>query len=370
MARILLLGGDGGRSGVPRHIEHLARALAASHELVIASDRDRGGYGFVREMGLQHLELEGLRSSVSPWRFAAAARRLRRAIGDCAPDLVWAHARMSLPLARLALWGRRAPLVVTYHGLPFGAGHGALRSALGRAFEVAGLGLGPRQHVVFLTEEDRAAFPAWLLRRHRVAVLPNASDLGMGRPAPPPEGAFRLVMLTRDSRQKNLDLAASLLAVLPGDVRLDLYGMGTADPALAARFAAILGAKGLGRVGFHGEVARVGPALAASDALLVTSRYEGLSIAMIEAMEAGRLVISTPVGGTGLLGRNHPGFVAIDPAHEGAGVSAARILEALHAFRAGKPVPEQIHAAWAENHAPDRWAGRARDLVDEVLLDQ
>ncbi len=364
MARLMLLGGDGGRSGVPRHLRHLSAALRDHHQITVVSEPDRGGYGFCAEMGLRHHALPGLRSALDPCQGLRAARALRDLIAEDKPDLVWAHARMALPVARWALRAGGPRLAVTYHGLPFGPGHGVLRAALSRAVEALTLPLVVPQDLIFLTEEDLAAFPARLRRRHRTHVLQNTSDLG-GAPVPARSGPLRLAMLTRPGPQKNLELAASLLPHLPG-VELHLWGEGTDTPDLRARLMALAGAAA-GRLRFGGVTDQPARVLANSDGLLVSSRYEGLSIAAIEAMEAGRPVISTEVGGAGMLARCHPAFCLIRPETEGLAACGARAMRVLQAFRAD-PAGQTaaIHAAWQTEFAPDRWAGRVRDLVAEM----
>ncbi len=364
--RVALLGGDGGPSGVPRHIRHLARALDGVAEVVVASEPDRGGFAWTAEAGVRHLAVPGLSSSADPARAARTARALAAALDEARPDLVWAHARMTLPLARRLAHGRSWRLAATYHGLPFGPGHGALRSGLSRALEDASLRLARPHHLVFLTEEDRAAFPARLLRRHRAHVLANASDLG----APPPEdapasGPLRLVMLTRDARQKDLPLAARILARMGPDAELHLHGMGTEAPALRARLAPLLGAA-LPRLRAHGPTADVRPVLDAADLLLVTSRYEGLSIAALEAMERGLPVATTPVGGAAALGRHHPLLALLDPGDpEGAARAVERLARRFRADRAR--LAAEVRAAWAAAFSPRVFDANARALLGELL---
>ena len=88
MARLMLLGGDGGRSGVPRHLRHLSAALRDHHQITVVSEPDRGGYGFCAEMGLRHHALPGLRSALDPCEGLRAARALRELIAEDKPDLV------------------------------------------------------------------------------------------------------------------------------------------------------------------------------------------------------------------------------------------------------------------------------------------
>lgn len=364
-ARLVLIGGDGGPSGVPRHIEHLCEALGGWMEITVISGPDRGGYGFARSV--RHVEIPGLETRLDPRSAAAAAQRLAGVLRKSRADLVWAHARMSLPLARWVMrGGDLGRLMASYHGVPFGPGHGVLRSAASALIDRAGLALGPPQDLVFLTEEDLHAMPFAPRARHRSHVLPNCSWLGLRETSAAASGAQRrLVMLTRDSRQKNLDLAARILGALPVDFALALYGAGTDSPGLRARFAGILGPEALSRVVFGGPVRDVAGVLAGADGLLVSSRYEGLSIATIEAMEAGLPVFSTPVGGAAMLARVHPLFGMIpEDARQGAGVIGA-MVERYRADRAGWS--GRIRARWAENFAPRPWAEKVNRLVRAVL---
>ena len=362
--RLVLIGGDGGRSGVPSHIAHLCEVLDNVAQITVISDVDRGGYEFARRYG--HTEVRGLATSVNPWAAARAAMGLRGALEGLKPDLVWAHARMALPLSRWTLrGGDMGRLMVTYHGVPFGAGHGLGKSLISRGIESVSWRIAAPHDVVFLTDEDRQAMQRWSVggRQH---VLPNCSKLGGFVPQDAqPRDIRRLVMMTRDSGQKNLTLAARIFGQLPTDFHLSLYGMGTDLPSLRGRFDRILGAKDITRVQFLGETKDVRGALAGACGLLVTSRYEGLSISMIEAMEMGLPVFSTPVGGTNLIGRVHPAFGLLDGdiAHNAAVIDGlTRDFNQARALNGAK-----IHAAWKATFAPEVWAQKVHSLVETVL---
>lgn len=109
----------------------------------------------------------------------------------------------------------------------------------------------------------------------------------------------RLVWTGRLSAQKGLDLLLPALArvVASGrDFRLDLVGDGPEAPALAAH------CRGLGldgRVVFAGALHRdeIRGRLAAADTFVLPSRYEGMSNAALEAMEAGLPLLLTRCGG-------------------------------------------------------------------------
>ena len=378
--KLVLLGGDGARSGVPRYLGQVARVLEDEAEIVIVAEEDRGGFSFVHEMGLRHRVVEGLASSLRPGRLTRGASRLGEVLAEEAPTVVWANARVTLPMARLclsrAMWrqGTRPALIATYHGIPFGAGRRRAFSALQWGVEWLSLRMAPGEWQVFLTEEDRARLQPLAGGRHRGRVISNGSDLGGFVPREPGgagrEG-LRLVMLTRDAPQKNLDAAARLMAALPGTVTLSLYGTGTDDPGLKRRFAAVLGEAGLARVRFGGPAANVRPALAGADMLLVTSRYEGQSLAMLEAMEYGLPIVSTRVGGAAALARVHPMMALVDLADaEAVREAAGRVVALGQAWKADSAgASRRIHAAWARDFSHESFRREVRALWEAVLAE-
>lgn len=367
--KVMLLGGDGGRSGVPRHIHQLANALSDRAEVVIASDADTGGYGFARENGRTHLEIPGLASSLQPARIRAAAAQLDRAVAAVQPDILWAHARLTLPLARIV--ARKRPdlrLSCTYHGVPFGPGHRRAAATFFRRLERHFLGVTPQHHLIFLTEEDHAAFAPDMLSQHSSHIVPNCSDLGGFAPTATADGPRHLVMTTRYARQKNLSAAARIFAQLPQDFRLTIAGMHTDGPGLHKRFRRILSAPAMTRVNFVGPVNDVRPLLAQADGYLMTSLYEGLSIGMLEAFEYGLPIFSTPVGGTALLSRHHPEMHIIDALHPKR--TAGQIVRVTDRFRANRAdLGGKIHAKWRERFSSPVWKTAILKVYDEICAE-
>ena len=370
--KLLLLGGDGARSGVPRYLGQLAAAQVDRAEIVVVSEEDCGGFGFVHEMGLGHRVVEGLASSLQPGRLIRATRALGRVIAEEAPAVIWANARLTLPMARWCLRDLATPprLICTYHGIPFGPGHGWAMSILQRFVEGISLTWGPVEWQVFLTEEDRSAMGRLAGGRHRWRVISNGSDLGGFAPPTGSQGpGIRLVMLTRDAPQKDLDAAARLMAALPDRVTLSLHGSGTQSEGLKRRFAAVLGADGLDRVHFGGPLADVRLALRAADGFLITSRYEGQSLAMLEAMEFGLPVISTRVGGAAGMALVHPMMALVDLSGPvGVRTAAEQVLALCQAWkRDPAAAARRIHESWAQNYSGDFFRADVRKLWDEVL---
>lgn len=367
-----MLGGDGGRSGVPRYLSQLCHALSGSARLGLVSDRNRGGYDFAAAAGVPLHEVPGLASGLDPRPRAAALRAMARIIDTQGPDLVWAHARMAVIVLRgLAVWrritGRAMPRVaVTFHGLPFGPGHHPAIGWASLRLERLFCRLMPSHHLLFLSEDAcqsyGARMPARAFARHHCHVLTNCSDLDPLPPRPRAPGTgHRLVMFGRDGRQKNLVAAAPILAALPTGTHLTICGIGSDSPAIRAAFA-----DRQAQVTFAGETGDVRPLLATADLLLMTSRYEGMPIAALEAFEAGLPLALPRIAGTRHIRAHHPLVAEIDP--DDPQEAAARICAVLETYASD---PEgwngTLRTAWAAQFSFAVWSEALRRIVPGLL---
>jgi glycosyltransferase involved in cell wall biosynthesis len=94
------------------------------------------------------------------------------------------------------------------------------------------------------------------------------------------------------------------------DVHFLLVGDGPLRPELEAQVAA---AKLADRIHFLGSRRDVGELLAASDAFVLPSLWEGLSMALLEAMAAGKPVVATRVSGTSSVLEGTGGGLLVPP---------------------------------------------------------
>lgn len=360
--KIAILGGNGGRSGVPRHIQHICDHLGDSTDITVVSDHNDGGFDFTKDTGLSHVVVPGLSTTLNPVRVAQTSRTLRRTLQQVGPfDIIWAHARLTVPLARRYVQNC-APdtrLIVTYHGSPFSNREPKI-AAIAKRIEKHALATAVPHDLVFLSESDRNSFAELKLDRHRVHIAPNCSDLG-------PLGEVRipdnptLVMTTRASRQKNLKAAAKIFAELPDEFRLILCGTGTNTTAKDL-FHKTIGESASARVNFGGPTDDVRPALLQSDCYLLTSYYEGQSIGALEAFEAGLPVAMPDIGGADDLAKHHPLFRVVDPAEPfQAAIILADLVRQYRNYR--QTHRAQIRNAWAENHNPQMWGKRIDHLL-------
>ncbi|MCR1782001.1 glycosyltransferase [Nocardioides carbamazepini] len=282
--RILTVIAELGVGGAETIAVALASAAAADgHEVWVAS-----GPGH----RIPALEAAGVRHVPVPLVGrgpAGLARSLRRLRSLPPPDLVHAHNPKASLVAGLALGGR-APVLTTLHGV---AGHDSRRAArilrrvsdrvvvvsphLGEA--LAGEGYpGSRIDVVPTALEPLPAYPRGRAR----------AELGL-----PPDVPVGLC-LARMVPQKRHDLLVEAWPVVADRALLLLAG----DGPRRGRVLADIDRHGVG-ASVHplGERADVPRLLAASDFLVLPTDWEGLPVAVLEALAAGLPVLASGVSG-------------------------------------------------------------------------
>ena len=196
------------------------------------------------------------------------------------------------------------PCVVHMHAAGFEAFYNAapavVRRAVTHAFRQASrfvvLGSGPARYFVETVGLDR----------ERVAVVRNAvpDQIGQDRAEAAERsagGACRLAFVGALVERKGLgELIEALAHARMAGLAWHLDVAGNGDPAPWREFAAALGIEA--RIAFHGwlDGAGVQRRLAASDALVLPSRAEGLPMVIVEALAHALPVVCTPVGAVGL----------------------------------------------------------------------
>jgi glycosyltransferase involved in cell wall biosynthesis len=225
------------------------------------------------------------------------ARRLARIIGDEEPALVHLHSSKAGLAGRLALRGR-LPTIFQPHAWSFEAARGPLRTAA-LAWERRAASWGT---ILCVSEAERRRGEEHGVRANW-RVIPNAVDLDEWRAALPEDrSAARrdlelddrptVVCVGRLCRQKGqdilLDAWPEVAERLPG-ARLVLVGDGPDANSLRNR-----AGEGVRLVGRRGDV---GQWLAAADVVALPSRWEGMSIGMLEAMAKERSVVASDVPG-------------------------------------------------------------------------
>lgn len=283
--------GSGGAEAV---VAALARdILASGAQVTVASN---GGW---RATALQ---AEGARLLPVPLRgrrprdLAAAVIALRRELTRTPADLVHAHNVKSAVVSAAASPRRHhVPMVVTLHGVPNNSYRNAARILTRCADELVTVSDDVAERIT------AAGFPS-----SRVHVIENAvaapkehdrnqarDRLGVTRDATVVLCAARL------APQKRHDLLLTAWHRMPPDTVLIIAGDGKTRPAIEA---AIRQHPHRDRVLLLGERDDVDWLLAAADACVLPTDWEGLPISVLEAMAAGVPVIASAVTGVSSLG--------------------------------------------------------------------
>lgn len=212
------------------------------------------------------------------------------------------------------------------------------------------------------------------VERQKLAIIPNGLDFEK-----PPAAANRsrellgvkddeyLVMTVgRLTYQKHPQLAIQTVAALPlrdrSRVVLCFAGTGDLEPELRALAQSLNVAD---RIRFLGYRADVSSLLAGSDLLLMTSRYEGMPLTLIEAMRAGTPILTTPwLGSSTMLGGGKYGRVADGDDPE----ELASWIVATRTHRAATTRMTALARAYAESaYALDRMVQAHRRLYEELV---
>lgn len=302
-----------GADGVFRHVEGLCHyLLAAGHRVDLAYSSRRGSdrlHALVAEVaraGGATLDLAtGNAPAVADLR---AFRQLRALVRQIQPDLVHAHSSKAGALVRsLRLVGITQPLIYTphaYYGMSQSPGMKT------RFFNAVERGLGRIGWSIHVSEDEGAWARANLgLAGGRCRVVPNSVDTAVFTPGTDadrarfreefgwPTNAIVLGAVGRLSPQKDpLTLYRAMVAVMARQPRLHLaqVGQGELAPALAQILRDSGQSARVRRLEYLPDTTKFYRGL---DGFMATSRYEGLPIAVLEAMAADLPLLLSEVPG-------------------------------------------------------------------------
>ncbi|MFC6444607.1 glycosyltransferase [Shinella zoogloeoides] len=296
---------SGGGSG--RHFLDLCRGLQARGHLVHAVYSPvRADRRFVEELAALNLagihavammRMPGLSDFSAWWALRAVMRR-------AGPfDIIHGHSSKAGALSRIRLPGPHVPRVYTPHAFrTMDPGLGAMGRTLFGAIEKV-LARGFTDRLICVSADEYAHACALGMPREKLSLIVN----GVATPPAGSRGAVRAALgipedallfgfvgrLTHQKAPERLVAAFERLAEREPHARLLMIGDGEMQEALRGQIDA---GRHASRIHLTNDF--TGPqAMAAMDALVVPSRYEAMSYAMLEAAAAGKPLILSDVGG-------------------------------------------------------------------------
>ncbi len=282
--------------GQERHVYELAGGLAdMGHTVTVITSRNPEGDG-PGEVNYEVIRLPCRQVGTDALTFS-----LGKALKRIDAELLHVHSPLSIISTLASVYGRRTPVLVTYHGDYHKSSLGgnilkSLRNHIQLPFVLRNARM-----VVTLTEHDSELLVGFGIPRERIEVIRPGLDIkkfGSNPRSRQPQG-MRILYVGRLVHEKGvmeLITAFKELTEQVKGVELIVAGKG---PALQDMVGLASGLGIGGRVRFLGWVPHVNLINLYNEAtmLVLPSFSEGLPYAVLEAMAAGRPVISSDVSG-------------------------------------------------------------------------
>ena len=309
----ILLVTEPGVDGVFRHVEALASfLLERGHRIHLAYSNVRGSdrlTQLVAKVSAAGGRTVNLAVSNAPGLGdLAALLKLRRLVQEAQPEVIHAHSSKAGALARaLACLGVRQPIFYTPHAYYGLSGKSGMKSLLFNAVETV---LGRVGTTINLSAGEQAfARDALHIQQKRLRLIANPVDCVRFRPAEAPKRleiraalgvpaeAILLGSVGRLAFQKDpLTLYRAFAKACQSRPELWLYHLG--DGELSEECAALADQLGIrSRIVRQTYLSEPLSFYQALDGMILTSRYEGLSFAVLEALACDLPVILSQVPG-------------------------------------------------------------------------
>ena len=260
--------------------------------------------------------------------------RMIREIRRFKPDIVHTHTHSGKYWGRVAAWLAGVKTVVYTE-------HNPCDPRRSRVEHLADPLLHARTSriVTFMNDQRRVLAQKDRVKLEKIVVIANGlACQGIRQTSSRDEARRRLsvrdteyavLLIGRLEYQKNQQLALRALASMEETdrrkIRLFLAGAGTQEVMLRGLARALDVEENVRFLGYRSDLASLLPG---ADLLLMTSLFEGMPLTLIEAMNAGIPILSTPwTGASEMLGNGRFGFIASDWTPQVIGAEIVRALK-------------------------------------------
>ncbi|MBE7542295.1 MAG: glycosyltransferase family 4 protein [Bryobacteraceae bacterium] len=372
---ILHIVGDSRFGGGTLVIAQLGRAAAALGWQPYVLTTDAEAQAYYHERGISVVAKDVVRRSIHPLRDVIGLFRLVRILRDQRFDAVHTHTSKGGMVGRMAAWLARTPIIVhTVHGFAFHEQSGWFARMAYSALErlashwcdaivcvsqfhadwALQLGIGNPAKVFAIPNgvEALPKFSSYSAARARLALKV------------PPETTL-LFSMGRLASQKGfpwlIDAVAILRKTCSRPVELAIAGEGPLSDELRehARTRGIL--EHVHFLGFRRDIPEL---LAASDIVVLPSLWEGLSIALLEAMRAGRPIVTTTIE-SNLEVAGH-GEVALLVPPKDAEALAGAVVRLIEDPGLRTRLADEAQRVLVEHYSEDRVVAAYRDLYAQL----
>lgn len=368
--KILFITSSASYGGGPAHIFDLINQFAGRLEIFVACPNEEPYWTRYQNSSVEEV------IEIPCRKFAfSSALNLRRAIKKSGIDIVHSHGKGAGLFGRMATAFTRVPLVHTPHGIHTDAYAGAKQRAYILYEQFSGrlnnqiihvsasecekaqsLSLWPSVPFKIIPNgvslSDETVVDGWRTKYRRKLIANNMEDMEI--PV--------VVSISRFDYAKNASETIEIAKRLP-DVLFWLLGDGPDRLELESKCKD----EGIGNVEFLGFVSNTKPFLAAADIYLSTSRWEGLPLAVLEALSVSKPVIaSNVVGNKDIVRHQHTGMLYPlgDPA---AGADA--ILRLVENRGLHQTLAEEGKKLQLSSYSVDKMADATYQLYQSILAE-
>lgn len=342
-------------SGVGQHMLTLGSHLAARFDVIVAATGEGEGMALLSQAALRGLRVKAL-DLTQP-------HQVTRWLAECGAALIHVHAGIGWEGHSLVRCGKAAKLaVVRTEHLPY-----LLTDPVQKA----------EYRAMLLSVDQRIAVSRSVLESHaeqgsgRVALVQNGvasvppasatsirSEIGVG------DDDKLLLTIARFTAQKGHDVllaAAPIVLAAHPSAKFVLVGRGPEQAQVEAQIAQAGLEPNFRVLGQRDDVAHL---LASADLFVLPSRFEGLPLALLEAMSSGLPVVATAVAGTTeALGAAYPFLPPAGDPH----ALAAALVAALDDPEAAKAAAAAAKQQYLLNFTDDTMADKTAAVYASLL---
>ncbi|RBP51485.1 glycosyltransferase [Arenicella xantha] len=275
--------------GAQNHVRSILAGFSSECDLLLVS----GSEGLLTEYARQLRVQVEVCPSIDSYNVVGATFRLLAVLRRFDPGLVHTHSALASMSGRIAAKVLGIKTLYTVHGWHFAGLDVGVRRRLQVAMEKIMRPL--TDFWITVSEFDlRLGLSAGILEGGRSKCIPNGIPDEQIERTERPFGQLRVVFVGRASYQKNIYGALQVLENAGEDVRMTIY---TSGAGAAELFDLVSISKAKERCEIVLDEPRAGSLLGDYDVMLVTSRYEGMPLSVIEGLRAGLCIFSTDVCG-------------------------------------------------------------------------
>lgn len=291
MAKVLLIITRSELGGAQKHCLELINGLHLEYDFEVIV----GSCGYLEQkLGAMNISVH-VCPSIDSFNALQAIRSLKRLISDRKPTIVNTHSMLASFYARAACKSYSIPLIYSVHGWSFTGNRNMFKAWA--CYLLERFAKNWTTHWITETKFDmQVGLDRGVISdAGKCSVVPNGITApSKKRNLDKPKNQYNLIFVGRNSYQKNPELAIEVLAMLGEKYYLDVY----CTPLGLDRINRKIIKQGLeNRVNVITDESNTIEIIHNYDALLCTSRYEGMPLAILEAMQEGLPVVAPNICG-------------------------------------------------------------------------